>query len=146
MKKVLILFAMIAFVGLSTQSFAQEANNKKDAKATKISLKTTKTEKKASCCASKDAKASCSKDAKAEVKADAKGTKVSMKAEANAKAPACDKSAKKGCCASKAKVTEASGSNSKVKTAKADVMLTADESANEKKASKLVKKRAASQN
>ena len=58
MKRIFILLAMFAFVGLSTDVMAQEAT-KKEAKATKVSLSSAKKDApKAACCASA-AKKSC---------------------------------------------------------------------------------------
>ncbi|MGB0984264.1 MAG: hypothetical protein ACPG19_09500 [Saprospiraceae bacterium] len=90
MKKILMVFAVLAFVGLSTTTYAQQANSAE--KATNAVLGVKKAEKKASCCASKGKKASCSKGTKS-----AKATKVSLSSKAS--------TTKKGasCCASKGK-------------------------------------------
>lgn len=138
MKKILLLLVMIAFVGLSNDVMAQEASKE----ATKKS-----------CCASKAAKASCAKDAKSqkvsiktEAKKDAKATKITLK-KSNKKAN-CSKDAKAaGCCAKKgAKVTQTSSEKKTVKKAKAEVMLTSDESPKEVNSRTIKRKRASSQN
>lgn len=71
-------FAVLAFVSLSTTTYAQQTEV-----ADKATVVVKKADKKGSCCASKGAKASCSKDSKA-----AKATKVSLSSKATKKAGA----------------------------------------------------------
>ncbi len=98
MKNILLLFAVIAFVGVSTTSFAQQTDAVKSSTATKVSLK----KGKKSCCASKaGAKATCSKGAKA--------TKVSLNTKAGAKKSCCaSKAGAKATCSKGAKATKVS--------------------------------------
>ena len=115
MKNILLLFAVIAFVGVSTTSFAQQTDAVKSSTATKVSLK----KGKKSCCASKaGAKATCSKGAKA--------TKVSLNTKAGAKKSCCASKAAgaKATCSKDAKVTKVVETKRTKRVQKAEVMPT----------------------